>query len=91
MHSTIRDINVKAGQEMLVNLQNKFVVTRQVIHPLAGAKSEPLSKCVECEILAKVNVRIAVLRNVVMQMRHQCFEGTSSVHLQGRITVVLLP
>ena len=61
MHSTIREFSVNSGQGMLVNLQNKFIVTRQVIHPLAGAKSEHLSNCVEFEILATVNIRIGVL------------------------------
>jgi len=61
MHSAIRDISVNSGQGMLVNFQNKFIVTRQVIYPLAGAKSQPLSNCVEFEILATVNIRIAVL------------------------------
>lgn len=46
---------------MLVNFQNKFIVTRQVIHALAGAKSQPLSNCVEFEILATVNIKTAVL------------------------------
>jgi hypothetical protein len=45
---------------MLLNLQNKFIVTRQAMCPLAAANSEPLSNCVGFEILATVSIRTVV-------------------------------
>jgi hypothetical protein len=90
MHCTSTDVNVNSGRNMSVNVQKKFTVIRQAIHPLAGAKPEPLSNCAAPTSLETVKTRTAVFWYLMVRSwrnRHQCFEGACSVHFHCRRTV----